>query len=189
MNVVSSGTSFYRMRPVWSANQISMFTMTNKPGGGSKNSLLTSLPMYLKYADASLDDIPFERMSFAMKDGTTSQDQIDLVNDLKDAMYMTSNYVTYKTFDNSQYDKIDRIVDIIFDIIIVITMFLSFFSLSASMGANIFEMSKEIGVLRSLGFTKTRIKILFIYESFILVLASSFLGVLIGLFVGVSMMI
>jgi putative ABC transport system permease protein len=111
------------------------------------------------------------------------------VNDLKDAMYMTSNYVTYKTFDNSQYDKIDRIVDIIFDIIIVITMFLSFFSLSASMGANIFEMSKEIGVLRSLGFTKTRIKILFMYESFILVLASSFLGILIGLFVGVSMMI
>lgn len=57
------------------------------------------------------------------------------------------------------------------------------------MGANIFEMSKEIGVLRSLGITKTRIKLLFMYESFILVLASSFLGILIGLFVGASMMI
>ena len=48
------------------------------------------------------------------------------------------------------------------------------------------EQSKEIGILRAMGFTKGRIQILYVYEAFALVLASSILGVMIGTIVGWS---
>ena len=68
-------------------------------------------------------------------------------------------------------------------------MFLCFFSLSSAMSANLYEQSKEIGVMRAMGLRKTRIYLLYIYEAFILVLASSLLGICIGTMVGFSMTI
>ena len=62
-------------------------------------------------------------------------------------------------------------------------MFLCFFSLSASMSANLYDQTKEIGILRAMGVTKIRIKLIYFYEALILVFASSFLGILIGVFV------
>ena len=78
-------------------------------------------------------------------------------------------------------------MNIIFMVIIAITMFLCFFSLSSSMSANLYEQSKEIGIMRATGFTKKRVYLLYIYEAFILVLSSSLLGILIGTIVGFTM--
>ena len=57
------------------------------------------------------------------------------------------------------------------------------------MSANLFEQKKEIGVLRAIGFTSYRVRLLYFYESLVLVLTSSMLGVLIGLVVGYSMLL
>lgn len=67
---------------------------------------------------------------------------------------------------------------------ILITLFLMFFSLNTTMSSNIYEQAKEIGSLRSLGLTKPRIIWLYVYESYILVVASSILGVFIGVTIG-----
>jgi ABC-type antimicrobial peptide transport system permease subunit len=72
-------------------------------------------------------------------------------------------------------------------VIIAITMFLCFFSLSSSMSANLYEQSKEIGIMRATGLTKKRVYLLYIYEAFVLVLSSSLLGILIGTIVGFTM--
>lgn len=72
---------------------------------------------------------------------------------------------------------------------IAITMFLCFFALTASMSANLYEQTKEIAVLRAMGVTKSRIKRLYFYEAFILVLASCVLGILIGSAVGYTMVL
>ena len=80
------------------------------------------------------------------------------------------------------------ILDVVFNGIMVITMFLSFFSLCSSVSGNLMDQTKEIGILRSLGCTSRRIKTLFVYEAFILVSASSFQGLLIGLVVGTTLM-
>ena len=82
---------------------------------------------------------------------------------------------------------ITHIVNIIFYLTIAIMMFLCFFSLTASMSANLYEQSKEIGVLRSMGVTKGRIRILYFYEALILVIASCLLGIFIGTTVGFTM--
>lgn len=76
-----------------------------------------------------------------------------------------------------------KLINYIFDTIIVITMGLCFFALSANVTANLYDQTKEIGVLRSMGLSKTRIKLLYFYEAVLLVLASSVLGVVIGMVV------
>lgn len=77
----------------------------------------------------------------------------------------------------------------IFNVIIAITMFLCFFSLASSMSANLLDQTKEIGILRAMGFTKNRIKLLYFYEAFILVISSCMLGVMIGMAVGFTMVL
>ena len=72
-------------------------------------------------------------------------------------------------------------------VLIAIMMFLCFFSLSASMSANLYDQSKEIGVMRSMGVKKVRIMLLFFYEALLVVFAASLLGVMIGVIVGYSM--
>ena len=80
-----------------------------------------------------------------------------------------------------------KIINYIFYSVICITMFLCFFSLCASMSANLYEQKKEVGILRAMGFTKKRLKLLYFYEAIILVVSSCFLGVLIGVMVGYTM--
>ena len=50
-----------------------------------------------------------------------------------------------------------------------------------------FEQTKEIGILRSIGFTRYRIYMLYFYEAFLLVCASCLIGIAIGVIVGVTM--
>ena len=93
--------------------------------------------------------------------------------------------VTYVDEDNNA--SVMKIIDIIFYVTIGIMMFLCFFSLVASMTANLLDQSKEIGVMRSIGITSRRIKLLYFYEALILVLSSCLLGVMIGMTVGYTM--
>ena len=81
------------------------------------------------------------------------------------------------------------VLNYVFMVTIAIMMFLSFFSLSASMSANLYDQQKEIGVLRSIGVTRIRITLLYFYEALILVFAACFLGILIGTFVAYTMML
>ena len=52
------------------------------------------------------------------------------------------------------------------------------------MSANLLEQTKEIGVIRAIGLRRFRIKMPYFYEAIVLVLASSSLGVFIGMLVG-----
>ena len=75
-------------------------------------------------------------------------------------------------------------MDDIFNVIVIVCMVLCLFSLSSSMSANIFDQSREISVMRSIGFKTNFILKIFIYESLILVISSSIAGFGIGVFIG-----
>lgn len=57
------------------------------------------------------------------------------------------------------------------------------------MSANLYDQKKEIGVLRALGFTQLRIVMLYSYEAFILVMASSILGMFVGTIAAFTMVL
>ena len=55
------------------------------------------------------------------------------------------------------------------------------------MSANLYEQKKQVAVLRAMGVTKIRIKLLYFYEAMVLVVASCTLGVFIGVLIGYTM--
>jgi ABC-type antimicrobial peptide transport system permease subunit len=69
----------------------------------------------------------------------------------------------------------------------VVAMSICFFSLMSSMYSNINEQAKEIGILRAIGARKWTIVRIFIYESFILIIAASLMGIIIGFTIGYTM--
>ena len=80
-------------------------------------------------------------------------------------------------------------MDWIFNVIIGITMFLNFFSLCSSMSANLFDQTKEIGILRAMGFNSNKIAFVYFMEAFILVMASCISGIMIGTTVSITMVL
>ena len=140
----------------------------------------------------TINDTDWERLMVTMKIPDDRQAIDRLINDLKQSFtpQQSSRIQVMNFFDNGNtHDEVDHILDVIFNVIIVITMFLCFFSLCSSMSANLLDQTKEIGILRAIGFTKSRIKILYFYEAFILVMASCVLGVMIGVIVGYTMVL
>lgn len=65
-------------------------------------------------------------------------------------------------------------------------MFLCFFALSTNMSSNLLMQTKEIAVLRAIGFTKCRMKMLYFYEAFVLIFASCLMGIMIGVSLGLT---
>jgi len=83
--------------------------------------------------------------------------------------------------------KQKRLINIIFSVLCIIVMVLSFFSLVSSMTANILEQTKEIAVLRAVGLTQFRMKVIYFLEAFTLVFSSCIIGSLVGLSIGMIM--
>ena len=147
--------------------------------------------MWAKYAQlGSVFGSPYERVLVLMKDPLNKADADNFISDVHQSIdaYSDQNLSVYSYLDSlKSLESVNSILNLIFNVIIAITMFLCFFSLSSSMSANLYEQSKEIGVMRAMGLTKTRIYLLYIYEALILVLSSSLLGIMIGTMVGFSM--
>lgn len=55
------------------------------------------------------------------------------------------------------------------------------------MSSNLYEQRKEVAILRAMGITRTRIRLLYFYEATIMVVASCMLGVMIGVVVAYMM--
>lgn len=156
------------------------------------NSFLMSLPAYNRMANPfrSVDDLRYAKIAIKFKNPEdTAAVQTFVANAKAQFTPDQANSITFRNFyeDTQTYTQVKAILDIIFSVIIVITMILCLFSLTSSMSANLLEQTKEIGVLRAMGFTKFRIKILYFYEAVILVMASSLLGIMIGSIVGYTM--
>lgn len=84
-------------------------------------------------------------------------------------------------------DRASSVLTSLFSAITIVAMLLCAFSLFASMYTNVYEQTKEIGILRALGLTNFRIFKLYVYESLILVLSASTLGSCIGGALGFTM--
>ena len=135
-------------------------------------------------AQLSMEEMPYKYLAIRVHDSSDT----DLINRIaKDLYNATGADVTLEYEEGEATEKVNKIIDYIFMVTIAIMMFLCFFSLSASMSANLYDQTKEIGTLRAMGVTKLRITLLYFYEALILVFSASFLGILTGVFVGYTM--
>ena len=94
------------------------------------------------------------------------------------------NFEYFLRDDAERFRKRENKLDLVFAVIVLISMCLCFFSLTSSMSANIFDQSKEITIMRSCGMTKRFILRIYVYESLILILSCSLCGFGIGISIG-----
>ena len=149
---------------------------------------LINIPMYAFMGNyTTLSDIEYLELFVQVKNPKDHETIDAIASEFGTKVPSGSVTVAYK--EQEKTADIDKILTKVFVSVIAITMFLCFFSLSASMSTNLYEQKKEIGVLRSMGFTKYRIKALYFYEALLLVFSSCVLGVLIGCCVGWTMLL
>lgn len=174
-------------------NTAPAFRFSNLPSVTSQ-ALLISLPLYKKLLNEGLSysQIPMSNLKLKVKGGFNTDYLSVVYNNLTNFM-MKEGDTQLSLWDYRDFEKniakSETVINIIFVIVTVIVMFLCFFSLVSSMSANILEQCKEISVLRSIGLTVKQMVLLYIYESFVLVFASSFTGLCIGTIVGFTMSI
>ena len=145
--------------------------------------------MLVALTDSNMDDALISAVAINMIDPEDHAAIDELVSQLAQIVPQNDIFVRYEKTadDDDSADKNELLVNQLFNGLVCIVMFLSFFSLSASMSSNINNQKKEVGVLRAMGLTKCRIRLLYFYEALILVVSSSVLGTLIGCSVGYTM--
>ncbi|KAH7830035.1 putative efflux ABC transporter, permease domain protein [Monocercomonoides exilis] len=94
--------------------------------------------------------------------------------------YRIFNYQRFQ----KQLEQETTFINIIFGFVTVIVEFFCFFSLMASMHANIIDQERSYGILRAIGITSCQLVRVSIAEAFVLVITSSFIGVVCGFALG-----
>ena len=135
-----------------------------------------------------MDELFLSKVLIEMND----PDDHDLINEITEELKFALHdqfkiELLYETKQTTQ--KATNLLDLVFYVIIAIMMFLCFFALQASMTTIIHNQTKEIAILRSIGFTSLRITMLYFYEAFLLVISASLMGVCIGVLVGFTMVL
>jgi ABC-type lipoprotein release transport system permease subunit len=133
-----------------------------------------------------IGSIDIGRVLFKLRDGISDAEMSKLKASLSDLMSTNSIYGRIFSFADSKasLEVALSATHKITNFTTVVAMIVCFFSLAASMFANISESGKEIGILRAMGMRRTRLCAVFAIEAIVLIIAASALGCAIGWIVG-----
>jgi len=184
---------FYFKRPAFTMKQSPFFAMGDRSKWNGGDAVM-SIPAFNRMIknQISINETAYSTMIIKLKKPKNLKHQEFVIKTLRQVMSsdQQQGITIYNYFDNKEaQEDITKILDWIFNVIIGITMFLCFFSLCSSMSANLFDQTKEIGILRAMGFNSNRIAFVYFMEAFILVMASCICGIMIGTTVSVTMVL
>ncbi len=105
-----------------------------------------------------------------------------LIEDMIDEYYQTEyNYdITDLARSIAQQESAFFVLDTLFTLIALTTVFICIFGLLSSSYSTIIERKKEIGIIRTLGLKGKEINRLFILESLIIMISSGTIGIVVG---------
>lgn len=185
-------TEMRRLKPLAFLDSAPRFTFSKFPQYRSQDVLL-SIPSFMRMLNGSWDsveDIPYRFFTVRLRDDVTEVEKEKVAITLRAAS--TADFgIGVWDFRRTQrpFEIASMAMNYIFSFTTLIAMAISFFSLMSSMFTNIHEQTKEIAILRALGVEKSWMYRIYIYEAFVLVMAASLIGILIGLLVGYTMTI
>lgn len=154
---------------------------------GRGESALVSFPTLVRYTRGTVEDVSGLSMwRFMILTNDDFEDYDELVAALEGVLATRSGGWEVHNIEEDLDDLsiTQTVLNFLFTTMSIVALFLCFFSLVASMVTNIREQTKEAGVLRALGLGNYKLIRLFVYEAYALVLASSLMGVGIGVMVG-----
>jgi ABC-type antimicrobial peptide transport system permease subunit len=179
------------MAPMAFLDAAPAFAYSQFPTIGTQD-YVVSIPTYLRMSAGvfqSIEELPLKFLMVELQDGLTDKQIDEIKSKLTDlSRYANPGSTVWDYRDSMKpFNTATIAMQYFFNFTTVIAMAISFFSLMSSMFTNVFEQTKEIGVLRAIGISKGWMYRIYIYEAFVLVLSSSLLGVLIGTVVAFTM--
>ncbi|MBY8989999.1 MAG: ABC transporter permease [Candidatus Lokiarchaeota archaeon] len=141
--------------------------------------VLISQNTYLEVLD--IPPIPYvDRIFIKLReDGIVSPYYIEeIINELYIADYNYNLYNLERLI--TQQQSAFFIIDTLFTLITMTTVFICIFGLLSSSYSTIIERKKEVGIIRTLGLKGREINRLFIIESLIIMLSSGTIGIIVG---------
>ena len=164
-------------------------TATSMPGfsrefgassmGASRGGVLISQAIYLEIMD--IPPVPYlDRIFIKLRDDKLSKAHD--IEDLIDESYQSDyNYeISNLARMIAQQESAFFVLDTLFTLIALTTVFICVFGLLSSSYSTIIERKKEIGIVRTLGLRGKEINRLFIIESLIIMISSGTIGIVVG---------
>ncbi|MHA1913335.1 MAG: ABC transporter permease [Promethearchaeota archaeon] len=145
----------------------------------TRGGVLISQDTYIKIVD--IPPVPYiDRIFIKLReDGATSPYQIEaIINELYRVDYSYNIYNLERLI--SQQQSTFFILDTLFSLIAMTTVFICIFGLLSSSYSTIIERKKEIGIVRTLGLKGREINRLFIIESLVIMISSGTVGTVVG---------
>lgn len=140
----------------------------------------------------SVDDLPWSELLFKIDqdDAEDKAKREQIKSDVNKLIKGQEGVYIYDLSGSSNpIQKADNLLTAFFGFTTAVAMLIASFSLVSSMYTNIYEQTKEIGVVRAIGMRQNWLKRIYMYEAFILVLSSSLLGIIIGSAVGYTLLL
>ncbi len=147
--------------------------------GASNGGVLISQATYIEIMD--IPPVPYlDRIFIKLREDKLSE--AHNIEDLIDEYYQTDyNYeISNLARMIAQQESAFSVLDTLFTLIALTTVFICIFGLLSSSYSTIIERKKEIGIVRTLGLKGRDINRLFIIESLIIMLSSGTIGIIIG---------
>jgi len=182
------GSTYNVLQPLAFLDASPVLSYSKFPSALSQNSAV-SVPSFirlkrLQHPDYKVEDIVWARMMIDVGDAADADVQqlrYELQRAIVDYGQDPNAYHIADSEDAIRpVTKSNSIFQAFFLVTTLIAMVMCFFSLMASMLTNIYEQSKEIGVIRALGLSRLPVIRLYIWEAFILVTCASIMGLCIG---------
>lgn len=145
--------------------------------------LIVSFPTFNALSNfywKSIEEIPLQSFLVKFKKGVTNEQKDAVKSFLSPLIPPGISSVWDYREEMEPFEVANKAISYFFTFTTITAMAISFFSLMSSMYTNIREQTKEIGVIRALGIPKSWVYRIYIYEAFLLVVASSILGIVIG---------
>lgn len=148
---------------------------TQAPEGG----VLISQQTYIKIMD--IPSVSYVDRIFIKLREDKSTSPYYIVNYINEKYRSDYNYNIYnlRRLVNSQGSSY-FIIDILFTLIAMTTVFICIFGLLSSSYSTILERKKEVGIIRTLGLKGKEINRLFIIESLVILISSGTIGIIVG---------
>jgi len=176
----SHANLIYQVRSLFLLDSSPAYSVNKKPKG--TQTAFISVPSYMKYAKMnSFTQMPYEKLCIKLQN-SNSLVLTEILNFVhsKEGSLSIWDYESEK----SETENLKEFMDSVFYVIIVLFLTLSFFSLSNASAGNILDQTKELAVMRSIGFTYIKAVIMCIYEEIIFVMSGSIVGGIIGFGIG-----
>uniref|UniRef100_A0A6B2KXH2 ABC3 transporter permease C-terminal domain-containing protein n=1 Tax=Arcella intermedia TaxID=1963864 RepID=A0A6B2KXH2_9EUKA len=132
-----------------------------------KQDLIMGLTTYFQFMNNvdSIEDTPMYIFYIKTRDGATEDEKNTISARFRETTANKNGELWDYRTSMQPFDVATQAMTYFFNITTVIAMLISFFSLMSSMFTNIYEQTKEIGVLRALGISKFWMYKIYIYEA------------------------